>query len=91
MLRRRHTLTVLARAFLKRMCGRKREKVTRVWRQLHNEELSNLCFSDVLIVVICSRMELMGEICRREKKISYSFSKKKGFSERNHFEDISRD
>jgi hypothetical protein len=60
-----HMLKVLASAFLKIKCGRKREKVTRVWRKLRKEELSNLCFSDIIIMVISSRMRLMGKIARR--------------------------
>jgi hypothetical protein len=32
---------------LRRIFGPKREEVTGGWRKLHNEELSNLCFSRV--------------------------------------------
>jgi hypothetical protein len=40
---------------LRRIFGPKRNKVIRVWRKLHNEELHNLYFSPSIIRIIESR------------------------------------
>jgi hypothetical protein len=41
-LREEHRLRTFENRVLRTICGPKRDKVTREWRKLHNEELNNL-------------------------------------------------
>jgi len=45
-------LRVFENRVLRRIFGRKRDKITREWRKLHNEELSNLSSSPNIFQVI---------------------------------------
>jgi len=45
---------------LRRICGPKRKEVTGEWRQLHNEELTDLYSSPNIIQVIKSRIRWAG-------------------------------
>jgi hypothetical protein len=47
--REEHKLRVFENRVLRRIFGRKRDRVTRGWRKLHNEELCNLYFSPSII------------------------------------------
>jgi len=44
-LREERRLRVFQNRVLRRIYGPKRDKITREWRKLHNEELNDLCFS----------------------------------------------
>jgi hypothetical protein len=49
--------------------GAKRDEVTGEWRKLHNEELSDLYSSPIVIGVIKSRrMRWVGHVTRREER-----------------------
>ena len=48
-------LRVFENSVLKRIFGPKRDKVTREWRKLHNEELNDLYSSSSIVQVIKSR------------------------------------
>jgi hypothetical protein len=57
---------------LRRLFGPKRNKVTREWRKLHNEELNDLYFSPNIFRVIKSRIRWMEHVTRmREKRGVY--------------------
>jgi hypothetical protein len=53
--------------------GSKRGKVTGDWRELHNEELHNLCSSpDIIRMIKSRRMRWAGHVARRgEKRNAY--------------------
>ena len=62
-LREEHRLRVFENMVLKRIFGPKRDEVTREWRKLHNEELSDLCYLLNIIRVIKSRrMRWVGHV-----------------------------
>jgi hypothetical protein len=64
-LREEHKLRVFDNRVLRRMFGPKRDEVTRGWRQLHNEELHDLCCSLSIIGIIKSRrMRWAGHVAR---------------------------
>jgi hypothetical protein len=54
-LREERRLRVFENRMLRRIFGPKRDKVTREWRKLHNEELNNLYCSPNIVWVIKSR------------------------------------
>jgi hypothetical protein len=54
-LRKKLGLRVFENRVLRRIFGRKRDEVTRVWRKLHNEELNDLYSSSSVVRVIKSR------------------------------------
>jgi hypothetical protein len=54
-LREEHKLKVFENRVLRKIFGQKRDKVTRTWRKLHNEELHNLYSSPSIIRMIKSR------------------------------------
>jgi GH43 family beta-xylosidase len=62
-LREEHRLRVFENRVLRRIFGLKRDEVTREWRKLHNEELSDLC-STPNIRVIKSRRRWAVHVAR---------------------------
>ena len=54
-LRQERGLRVFENRVLRRIFGRKKNEVTREWRKLHNEELSDMYFSPNIVRVIKSR------------------------------------
>ena len=69
-LREERRLRVYENRVLRRIFGIKRDKVTRDWRKLHNEELNDLYFSPNIVREIKSiRMKWAGHIaCMGERK-----------------------
>jgi hypothetical protein len=51
-LREDRRLRVVENRVLRRIFGPKRGEKTREWRKLHNEELSDLCSSPIIVQVI---------------------------------------
>jgi hypothetical protein len=47
---------------LKRVTGSKREEVTGEWRELHSEELHDLCCSPNIIRVITSQRKMADDV-----------------------------
>ena len=72
-LREEHRLRVFENRVLRRIFGRKRDKVTGEWRKLHKEELNDLYFSPYIVRVINSkRMRWAGHVaCRWKKRGAY--------------------
>jgi hypothetical protein len=72
-LREEHTLRVFEKRVLRRIFGPKRDEVTGVWRELHNEELHNLYSSpNILRMIESRRMRWAGRAARMgEKKYAY--------------------
>jgi hypothetical protein len=80
-----HRLRVFENRVLRRIFGPKRDEVTREWRKLHNEELSDLHSSPSIIRIIKSRrMRWACHVARmgvRGTRIEYWWESQK---ERNH-------
>jgi hypothetical protein len=54
---------------LRRICGARRDEVTREWRKLHNEELNDLYSSPNVVRVIKSRrIRWVGHVARMSEK-----------------------
>jgi len=54
-LREEHRLRVFENRVLRRIFGPRRDEVTAEWKKLHNEELTDLYFSPIIVRVIKSR------------------------------------
>ena len=68
-MREERRLGMFENSVLRRIFGRKREKVTREWRKLHKEELNNLYSSPHIVQVIKSRrMRWLGHVVHMGKK-----------------------
>jgi hypothetical protein len=64
-LREERRLRVFERRVLRRVFGPKRDEVTREWRKLHNEEISDLySLPNTVRVVKSSRMRWAGRVAR---------------------------
>jgi hypothetical protein len=61
-LRDERRLRVLENRVLRRIFGFKRDEVTREWRKLHNEELSDLCSSPNIFRAIKLRIMRLAEL-----------------------------
>jgi len=62
-LREERRLRVFENTVLRRVFGPKRDEVTREWRKLHNEELSDLCsLPNIVRVVKSRRMRWAGHV-----------------------------
>jgi len=58
-------LKVFENRVLKRVFGPKRDKVTREWRKIHNEELIDLyCSTNIVRVIKSRRMRWAGHVAR---------------------------
>jgi len=67
-----HRLTVLENWVLRRVFGPKRDEVTREWRKLHNEELTDLYSPNIIWVIKSRRMRCVGHAaCMGERIGSY--------------------
>jgi hypothetical protein len=54
--REEHTLRVFENVALRRIFGSKRDETVRGLRELHNEELHNIYFSQNIFIIIKSKM-----------------------------------
>jgi hypothetical protein len=73
---------------LKRIVWANRDKVTEVWRKLHNEELNNLYSSPNIFQVIKSRrMRWAGHIERTGRRETYTGFWWRNLRERDHLGD----
>jgi hypothetical protein len=74
-LREERRLRVFENGVLRRIFGPKRDEVTRKWRKLHNEELSDLYSLPIIIRVIkTKRMRWAGHVARMgERRGVYRF------------------
>jgi hypothetical protein len=71
-LREEHKVRVFQKRVLRRIFGPKRDKVTREWRKVHNEELNDLHFSPNIVWVILRAMSWAGYVaCTEESRGGY--------------------
>ena len=62
-LREERMLRAFEKRVLRRIFGSRRDKVTREWRKLHNEELSDMyCSTNIVRVIKSRRMRLAGHV-----------------------------
>ena len=67
-LREEHRLRVFENRVLRRIFGPKRDRVTREWRKLHDEELNDLyCSPNIVRVIKSRRMRWAGHVARMEE------------------------
>jgi len=59
-LRGEHRLRVFENRVLRRIFGSKRDEVTREWRKLHNEELTDLYSPNIIWVIKSRKMKCVG-------------------------------
>jgi hypothetical protein len=86
-LREERRLRVLQNRVLRRIFGPKRDKVTRKWRKLHNEELNDVYCSPITVRVIKSRMRWAGHVARMGGGAVYTGFWWRDLRERDHLED----
>ena len=68
-LRDERRLRVFENRVLRKVFGPKRDEVTREWRKLHNEELSDpYSLSNIVRVVKSRRMRWAGHVARMEER-----------------------
>jgi hypothetical protein len=67
-LREERRLRVFENREVRRIFGPKRDEVTGEWRELHNEELTDVYSSSNIVRMIKSRMRWAGHVARMEKR-----------------------
>jgi hypothetical protein len=68
-LREESRLRVFENRVLRRIFGSKRDEVTGEWRNMHNEELRDLCsFASIIRIMKSRRMRWVGHIARMGEK-----------------------
>jgi len=73
---------------LRRIFGPERDEVTREWRKLHNEELSDLyCSPNIVWVIKSRRMRWAGHIARMGERRGYTGFWWGNLRERDHLEE----
>jgi hypothetical protein len=71
-LRKGHRLRVFENRALRRIFGLKRDEVTREWRKLHDEELSDLYSTPNIVRVIKSRKRWTGHVAHMGRGEAYT-------------------
>jgi hypothetical protein len=87
-LREERRLRVFQNRVLSRIFGPKRDKVTREWRKLHNEELNDLyCSPNIVWVIKLRRTRRVGHVACMGKEQVYSGFWWRNLRKRAHLED----
>jgi len=87
-LREERGLRVLENKALRRIFGPKRDKITREWRKLHNEELNDLYCSSITVRVIKSRrIRWAGQVAGMGREETYTKFWWGNLRERDHLGD----